>query len=431
MNITELYQCFLQCEGVSTDTRNITPNALFFALKGENFDGNQFAKQALEKGAKFVIMDNAKLVSDPSKMFVVPNALLALQQLARYHREELGLPIIALTGSNGKTTTKELITAILEKEYIVTATKGNLNNHIGVPLTLLSMTPKDDVAVIEMGANHKGEIAHLCEIINPDFGYITNFGKAHLEGFGSIEGVIKAKSELYDFLEDNKKKVFINLDDPIQDAKSITFSRYTFSNEQDADVRFDRYFSDPNAGVVFEQEVFTSNLTGLYNATNIAAAFCIASFFSIHPDVIQEAINEYIPKNNRSEWVKTKNSTILLDAYNANPSSMQLAIANFLELKTDQQKILILGDMFELGQHSDSEHLAIVQSLKNLKDTKVFFIGKHFYAQKSMGDVNHEFYADFKQFESDLESHTIDLDNKFILIKGSRAIALERTLDYI
>ena len=209
MNITELYQCFLQCEGViSTDTRNITPNCLFFALKGENFDANEFAKQALEKGARFVVMDNAKLASDPNKMIVVPNVLGALQQLAKYHRQQLGLPVIALTGSNGKTTTKELLTTVLSTKYKVASTKGNLNNHIGVPLTLLSITESHDLAIVEMGANHKQEIAFLCEIADPDYGYITNFGKAHLEGFGSIEGVIKAKSELYDYLEDGKKNCF-------------------------------------------------------------------------------------------------------------------------------------------------------------------------------------------------------------------------------
>lgn len=432
MNITELYQCFLQCEGViSTDTRNITPNCLFFALKGENFDANEFAKQALEKGARFVVMDNAKLASDPNKMIVVPNVLGALQQLAKYHRQQLGLPVIALTGSNGKTTTKELLTTVLSTKYKVASTKGNLNNHIGVPLTLLSITESHDLAIVEMGANHKQEIAFLCEIADPDYGYITNFGKAHLEGFGSIEGVIKAKSELYDYLEDGKKTAFVNLDDPIQDAKSITFSRFTFSLEQTADIRFDNYYSNPNAGVTYQGQNIDSNLTGLYNATNIAACFAIGKYFGVQTNLIKTAIEQYVPNNNRNQWVQVKDMQILLDAYNANPSSMKAAIDNFIALDSKEPKTLILGDMFELGQHSSQEHLQIIENLENLPHIHAIFIGEQFFAFQNKQVNNLEFYKDFDQFKLELPKISQLLHNHLILIKGSRALALERVIELI
>ncbi len=429
MNITDLYQCFLQCDGVSTDTRNITPNSLFFALKGENFDANQFAKQALEKGAAFVIMDDKKLATDPGKMIVVPNVLGALQQLAKYHRQQLGLPIIALTGSNGKTTTKELITKVLAKKYITKSTIGNLNNHIGVPLTLLSFDSSTDIGVVEIGANHKNEISFLCELIDPDFGYITNFGKAHLEGFGSIEGVIKAKSELYDYLEDNHKMAFINLDDPIQDAKSITFARYSFSENQAANIQFDNYFNNLNAGVTFKGVKINSHLTGLYNTTNIAAAVAIGSFFEVPLNHIKESIENYIPTNNRSQWIKKESTTILLDAYNANPSSMQAAVNNFIDISSDKEKVIILADMFELGQHSNQEHRAIIDSLKD-KELKTIFIGNEFYQHNQEANQYNSFYQTYEDFKNDSQQIQ-NLDNKTILIKGSRAMALERILELL
>ncbi|MHC5354602.1 UDP-N-acetylmuramoyl-tripeptide--D-alanyl-D-alanine ligase [Myroides sp. LJL115] len=430
MNITELYQCFLQCDGVSIDTRNITQNSLFFALKGENFDANKFAQQALDKGALFVIMDNKALATDPDKMIVVPNVLGALQQLAKYHRQQLGLPIIALTGSNGKTTTKELITAVLAQKYTTQSTLGNLNNHIGVPLTLLSLSSDTDLGVIEIGANHKNEISFLCELIDPDFGYITNFGKAHLEGFGDFQGVIKAKSELYDYLEDHHKMAFINLDDPIQDAKTITFPRYTFGQNQDASVVFENYCSLPNAQITYRNQKIDSNLTGIYNATNIAAAVAIGLFFDVALDSIKQAIEHYTPTNNRSQWVNIAKAKVLLDAYNANPSSMKAAIDNFIALDVQKNKVCILGDMYELGTYSNQEHLQIVEELNNQADISGIYIGKEFYKHKDKAKDNHHFFASFEDFEKD--QNLIDsLKNKTILVKGSRAMALERTLELL
>ncbi|WP_267740350.1 UDP-N-acetylmuramoyl-tripeptide--D-alanyl-D-alanine ligase [Myroides injenensis] len=432
MNITELYQCFLQCDGVSIDTRNIRPNSLFFALKGDNFDANEFAKEALEKGAAFVVMDNKKFVTDESKMLLVPNALGMLQQLAKYHRQQLGLPIIALTGSNGKTTTKELILATLSKKYNTKATEGNLNNHIGVPLTLLSFTEDTDIGIVEMGANHIEEIAFLCEITNPDFGYITNFGKAHLEGFGGFEGVIKAKSELYNYLEDNHKMAFVNLDDPRQDAKTLTFARYTFSIEdKDANVKFDAYSAQPDATVSYKNIDITSHLTGIYNSTNIAAAITIGIFFDVDIDDIKKAITNYSPTNNRSQWIDRNTTKILLDAYNANPSSMEVAIANFNQLSSPLSKIMILGDMFELGNESIKEHKKLVESIGETTAKNILFIGKEFYKHKNDANNKFLFFENFEEAKDYIEQHKSNFENSLLLIKGSRGMALERLVEVI
>ncbi|MEK6493953.1 UDP-N-acetylmuramoyl-tripeptide--D-alanyl-D-alanine ligase [Myroides odoratimimus] len=433
MDITEIYQCFLQCDGVSTDTRNIHPNSLFFALKGDNFDANEFAQDALNKGAAFVIMDNKKLITDPAKMLYVPDALGALQQLAKHHRQQLGLPIIALTGSNGKTTSKELIATVLSKKYKVTATKGNLNNHIGVPLTLLSLTEETDLGIIEMGANHKQEIAFLCELADPDFGYITNFGKAHLDGFGGFEGVIKAKSELYDYLEDNYKTAFVNLDDPRQDAKTMTFSRYTFGTDSSADIVIEQLEAQPNATVYYKGEVINSNLTGIYNATNIAAALTIGQFFNVDLSEIKEAIEHYVPTNNRSQWITKEDSMILLDAYNANPSSMDAVLTNFDQLNDQRDKVFVLGDMLELGKEGYKEHKDIVTRLSEVKNKTAYFIGREFFkASINVTQEDIHFFETFDLFKQHILDHSNEVfKNKLILIKGSRGIALERTLDLI
>ncbi|MCC9041489.1 UDP-N-acetylmuramoyl-tripeptide--D-alanyl-D-alanine ligase [Myroides sp. M-43] len=433
MDITELYQCFLQCDGVSTDTRSIQPNSLFFALKGDSFDANLFAQEALNNGAAYVVMDNKKLVTDPTKMLYVADSLGALQQLAKHHRQQLGLPIIALTGSNGKTTSKELIAAVLSKKYKIAATKGNLNNHIGVPLTLLSISEDTDLGIIEMGANHKQEIAMLCEIADPDFGYITNFGKAHLDGFGGFEGVIKAKSELYDYLEDNHKTAFVNIDDPRQDAKTITFNRFTFGSDDSADIVIDKLEAQPNATVYYKGESINSNLTGIYNATNIAAALTIGDFFNVELHDIKNAIEQYIPTNNRSQWIIKDQSMILLDAYNANPSSMDAVLTNFDHLKDDRDKVFILGDMLELGQEGLKEHKDIIERIDKVNNKTAYFIGKEF--AKAAINTNYKNIFYFESFDL-FKKHIQDVSNeaflnKLILIKGSRGIALERALELI
>ena len=433
MKIQELYSCFLEADGISIDTRNILPNSLFFALKGDNFDANEFAQEALNKGARYVIMDNPKLATDRDKMFLVPNTLVALQQLANYHRQQLGLPIIALTGSNGKTTTKELIKSVLSQKYNVKATQGNYNNHIGVPLTLLQFDDETDIGIVEMGANHLNEIALLCTIAQPDYGYITNFGKAHLEGFGGFEGVIKGKSELYDYLEDNHKMAFVNLDDPRQDAKTMTFSRYTFgSKDTDANVEIDVVPQVELATILIQNQRIVSHLTGEYNATNMAAAVAIGSYFGVSTTEANQAIQNYIPTNNRSQWIKKASFAILLDAYNANPSSMELSIANFNQLEVPTPKIYILGDMFELGTASEKEHQNIVKQVEETTHEQAFFLGKEFAKAKtasiSSKSVFYETLSDFLAQHTEIEKLLTD---RTALIKGSRGMALEKIISFL
>lgn len=428
METKELYSYFLQCTGIATDTRKITPGTLFFALKGDNFDANAFAQEALLKGAKYVVIDNPDYKTGDTTL-LVNNSLEALQDLARHHRNELGLPVIALTGSNGKTTTKELINAVLSKKYTTSATIGNLNNHIGVPLTLLSFTKNTEIGIVEMGANHQLEIEFLCSIAEPNFGYITNFGKAHLEGFGGYEGVIKGKSELYNYLIANTKTAFVNFDDPIQKEKTKDLSRYTFAvDDYNCDVRIETVEANPMVAVKYNGIDIKSHLIGIYNATNISAAIAIGTYFKVGDSKIQQAIEEYIPTNNRSQLLEKNSNKIILDAYNANPSSMKAAIENFLQLDTESGKLAILGDMFELGPESPAEHQKIVASLINEENIEICFVGKDFHAYKT--DTEHlHFYETYDAFKSVFAN--LKPTGKTILIKGSRGMALERTLDLI
>ena len=324
---------------------------MFFCLKGDKFDANTFAKEALEKGAAFVIIDDSDYYIN-EQTILVEDTLITLQELAQFHRLFLKLPIIALTGSNGKTTTKELINAVLSEKYKVKATIGNLNNHIGVPLTLLSFDKTTEIGIVEMGANHQKEIEFLCQIAQPDYGYITNFGKAHLEGFGGVEGVIKGKSEMYDYLRGNNKMVFVNVDDSIQNEKSTNIKRFSFSlNNSTADVKISTIEANPMVKIIFNNQTVQSHLIGIYNANNINAAITIGNYFKVSDELIKEAIENYIPENNRSQLILKNGNEIILDAYNANPSSMAAAIANFIQLEK-KNKIAILGDMFELGEES-------------------------------------------------------------------------------
>ncbi len=427
MRIEDIYQCFLQCESISTDTRKIEPNSLFIALKGDKFDANTFANEALNKGASFVILDDKKFFTDEDKMILVKDSLKTLQELANYHRNQLGLPIIALTGSNGKTTTKELINSVLSMKYNTKATIGNLNNHIGVPLTLLSFDEDTDIGIVEMGANHQKEIEMLCEIAQPDYGYITNFGKAHLEGFGGVEGVIKGKSELYNYLRNNNKTVFVNSDDPIQVDKSNNIKSYTFGTKKNSNINIQSIEANPMVKIQFNDELINSHLIGIYNANNINAAITIGKYFNIQDNDIKKAIENYQPNNNRSQLIEKKSNSIILDAYNANPSSMHAAITNFIQLDS-KEKIAILGDMFELGNESLSEHKKIVDMLGKQIQITTYFIGKDFYSNKIESTHLH-FIENFSDFEKYLKKEK--LENKTILIKGSRGMALEKTLDLL
>ena len=427
MNINTIHSLFLECTKVSTDTRKIEKDCLFVALKGDNFDANTFAKEALDKGAKFVIIDNNEYYIN-EKTILVNDSLETLQELAKFHRTYLGLPIIALTGSNGKTTTKELIHAVLSKKYNTIATIGNLNNHIGVPLTLLRFTKDTEIGIVEMGANHQKEIEFLCEIAQPDYGYITNFGKAHLEGFGGVEGVIKGKSEMYNFLQENNKMAFVNLDDAIQNEKTTQLKRFTFStSNKNTDVRIGHIEANPMVKINYNNLFIHSHLIGLYNANNINAAITIGNYFKVTDNLIKEAIENYIPENNRSQLIQKNGNEIVLDAYNANPSSMTAAIMNFIQLDK-ANKIAILGDMFELGNESLLEHKKVIELLENQSEIKTYFIGKDFYANKL--NSNHiTFFEDFNSFANFLRERKPT--NSLLLIKGSRGMALEKSLELL
>ena len=429
MKIEQIHTLFLSTSSVSIDTRKIEKNSFFVALKGENFNANTFAKEALEKGAKYVVIDEKDFYID-ERTILVDNCLETLQNLATFHRDYLKLPIIALTGSNGKTTTKELIFAVLSKKFKTKATVGNLNNHIGVPLTLLSFDKETEIGIVEMGANHQKEIAFLCELAKPDYGYITNFGKAHLEGFGGVEGVIKGKSELYDYLKVASKNVFVNIDDAIQNERTKSFvDRITFStNESNAFLYANSVQANPFVNLRINSMQYTSNLIGMYNATNMLAAIAIGNYFGVSSDDCKDAIANYIPENNRSQIVHKNSNEIILDAYNANPSSMEVALKNFIQLDRSN-KIVIIGDMFELGDESLKEHKTIVDFLSSQTSiSQCFFVGQDFYKNK-VDRINFEFYQTFESFKADFILRKTE--NNLLLIKGSRGMALERVMEFL
>lgn len=428
MNIKEIHNLFLKCKSLSIDTRKIEKDSTFFAIKGENFDANTFAQEALERGALFVIIDNPSYLID-ERTILVKNSLETLQELAKFHRQYLKIPIVALTGSNGKTTTKELINVVLAQKYRTKATVGNLNNHIGVPLTLLSFTRETEIGIVEMGANHKKEIEFLCSIAQPDYGYITNFGKAHLEGFGGVEGVIEGKSEMYKYLLENDKLAFVNLDDGIQIEKSKKIKSFTFGlNNSHSDINIISIEANPFVLIHYDDFFVKSNLIGLYNANNINAAVAIGKYFKVEKNDIKSAIENYTPTNNRSQLLKKESFEIILDAYNANPSSMAVAITNFLQLD-NPDKVMILGDMFELGTESMQEHKIIVDSLAKEQKSICYLIGKSFYENR-ISKENLHFFETFDNFSEYLKINK-PKESSIILIKGSRGMALERTLEFL
>ncbi|GLB52840.1 UDP-N-acetylmuramoyl-tripeptide--D-alanyl-D-alanine ligase [Neptunitalea chrysea] len=423
MDIANLYTLFLKSDGISTDTRKITPNCLFFALKGDNFNGNAYAAEALKQGALAAIIDESKH-HNTTETILVSDSLKTLQDLANYHRKQLGTKIISLTGSNGKTTTKELIKSVLETTYKTTATQGNLNNHIGVPLTLLSIQPETEFAVVEMGANHLKEIEFLCSIAEPDYGYITNFGKAHLEGFGSLEGVVKGKSELYNFLKKHSKTIFYNADDEKQSHILRDYSRkysYSLTNNK-SDITLTPLKNAENAALVYLNNKIHSHLTGSYNLPNIAAAITIGSILNITPENIKKGIETYIPSNNRSQILKANSNTIILDAYNANPTSITAALDNLKSMNTENT-VVILGDMFELGLESLKEHQHIVDYTKQLDLKNLITLGHNFYQTNS----THPKFTEYTALKEHINS--IKIENSTILIKGSRGMQMERLLE--
>jgi len=441
MDIKAIHAIFLRCnQKITTDTRKITEGSVYFALKGENFNGNNFATEALAKGCVYAVVDDLTQalatgeggiqVCDKEKYILVSDVLATLQQLANYHRAQLNIPVIAITGSNGKTTTKELVHAVLAKKFKVQYTKGNLNNHIGVPLTLLTITEEHEMAVIEMGANHQGEIEMLCKITEPNFGIITNIGKAHLEGFDGIEGVKKGKSELYKYLKEKNGTVFLHGDDEVLQDLAKENNKYTYGTKKLYDVV--GKFSESNLFVELAWKTrytapelknapfIKTKLVGVYNYYNALCAACVGIFFKIEDELIKEALIAYEPTNNRSQLYKTENNTLILDYYNANPSSMQVAIENFAAMPAEN-KMLVLGDMLELGQESVEEHKALIQLLqeKNLQD--YLLVGPIFSSlQKEKSFLTSQLAFEFLK--------TNPVKNKTILIKGSRGIALEEVV---
>ena len=423
IDIDHLYKCFLDSNGVSTDTRKLEPNQMFFALSGDNFNGNKFALSALEKGASYVVVDE-DINHHSDKVIKLDNTLEALQLLGEHHRKQLGTTVIGITGSNGKTTTKELINQVLSSQYNCHYTKGNLNNHIGVPLTLLQLESKHELAIIEMGANHIGEIKDLCQMSKPDYGLITNIGKAHLEGFGSIEGVKKGKSELYDYIKSNNGIIFYNGEDTVledsvdgyEEAYKYFPSGLVAMNQDSKLLSF-----------MWEEKEVMTHLAGQYNLFNIAAAIFIGRYFKVTDENIANSISEYIPSNNRSQIKLVNGVEYFLDAYNANPTSMKFSLDNFLNI-AGEPKILILGDMLELGNSSFEEHKAILSMIADKSFDAAYCIGAEFSRHAAMRTGNIKFYADISELKIYLEKNPIAQDSK-VLLKGSRGIGLEKILD--
>lgn len=427
MTIQELYTLYLQYPLICTDTRKIEKGCIFFALKGPNFNANTFAAEALQKGAAYVVIDEAAYHSGPQTI-LVDDVLICLQQLATYHRNQLNIPVIAIVGSNGKTTTKELITAVLNEHYKVHATPGNFNNHIGLPLTLLQLTKQHEIAVIEMGANHIGENELLCQIAQPSHGLITNNGKDHLEGFGSMEGVAQSNSELYYYLLKNNGMAFVNANDEwlmrmaLRLTKKITYAAHDEGRNAAADCV--AYATQLRPHIQFtignNKTIINANLSGDYNFDNIMAAIAIGLHFNVSMDEIKSGIEKYIPKNNRSEVIKKENNTIYLDAYNANPSSMEASLKNFAAMQIPQ-KVAILGDMFELGSYAAQEHANMIHICETLKLDQVLLVGKEFHRQNTN--------SSFLSFESTEEAaHYLEknpLKGASVFMKGSRGMKLE------
>jgi UDP-N-acetylmuramoyl-tripeptide--D-alanyl-D-alanine ligase len=427
MEIEKLYQAFLRSRKISTDTRKIEPDSIFFALKGPNFNANAFTDEALAKGATLAVIDDASFQRD-NKTFLVDDTLATLQELARHHRSQLKIPVIGLTGSNGKTTSKELLNAVLSKKLRTFATKGNLNNHIGVPLSVLSIDDSIEVAVIEMGANHVGEIALLCSIANPTHGFITNIGKAHIGTFGGFENIIRGKTELYQHLIEHQGIVFINSTDPILANMKWRFQSPILYPSSGDYIHVE--LIEGGAFVRYKNEAgseIQTQLTGAYNFSNIAAALCIGKYFGVNPALADQAIATYAPSNMRSQIVKKGSNTIILDAYNANPSSMEAAINNLASIKVEK-KVAILGDMFELEEESEKEHKQIGELLKLKKIDAVYLCGSLMKSAKNVYPQAHHFENKTLLAEA-LKANPIT--NATILVKASRGIGLETIVDYL
>ncbi|TXB65233.1 UDP-N-acetylmuramoyl-tripeptide--D-alanyl-D-alanine ligase [Vicingus serpentipes] len=423
MEIKELYKLFSNSSGICTDTRKIEKDCIFFALKGDNFNGNKFAQNAILNGASISIIDEKEFFIN-EKTILVDDVLSTLQKLANYHRKQLNIPFIGITGTNGKTTSKELINSVLSQHYNTAYTQGNLNNHIGVPLTILSIKKDCEIAIIEMGANHIGEINDLCKIAEPNYGIITNIGTAHIEGFGSKEGVIKTKNEMYNYISKNGRLIFCNNDDPLLQKISLSLNKYTYGKKE-ADCTSELLTETPNIKLKWNNQDVNSNLYGNYNFYNILLAICVGQYFKVPSKKIIKGIETYVSSNNRSQLIKLKDLEIYLDAYNANPSSMDVAINSFATTKKSN-KLMILGDMLELGKVSVDEHQNIINKAYELSIDTIF-VGEHFSNVKDK--YNFSYFKNSEDLIQHFDKKVINYSS--ILIKGSRGIRLEKVAEYL
>ena len=421
--IETIYQHYNKAHKVSTDSRKIEKDAIFFALKGENFDANDFALQVAEQGVASLVVADRKDLPKHERILIVDDTMKALQDLAAYHRQRSKATVLSITGTNGKTTTKELVSAVLAKKYNIIHTMGNLNNHIDVPLTLLSIQPDTEIAVVEMGANHPGEIDFLCIIADPEYGLITNIGKSHLEGFGSFEGVIKTKTELYRHIKAHGKAVFVNQGNPLLWEQSEGQNRITYGRHCAADAPVAPGTCNPYLSVVWRKHLIQTHLVGSYNFENVAAAIGVGQYFGVNENDIIEALEAYTPTNSRSQVIETQKNRVIMDAYNANPTSMRAALINFASI-CGENSLLILGDMRELGSASEEEHRNILGLMKELRFKEALLVGQNFCTYNENADwKTFEKVGDLCQY---LESHPIS--GKTILVKGSNSIQLGKVL---
>lgn len=425
MEISKLYEIFRKCTSITTDSRDCPAGSMFFALKGASFNGNAFAEKALDKGSAYAVIDEKEYALEVNdRIILVDNCLETMQQLANYHRRKIGTKIIGITGTNGKTTTKELITAVLSEKYNVLCTQGNLNNHIGVPKTLLRLTPEHDIAVVEMGANHPGEIKTLVNIVEPDYGIITNVGKAHLEGFGSFEGVIKTKGELYDYLRTNHGTVFIDGGNEhlVNISEGLTLVKYGTGNEDSLYIRGEVVSCAPLLKFKWKKtdgnwHETQTNLIGSYNICNMLAAACVGLFFGVTEQQVEHALENYKPENNRSQLDITPYNKLIVDTYNANPTSMAAALANFRDMEVSP-KMAILGDMRELGAASSEEHHKVTDFLKTAGIDNVWLVGEEF----GRTECNFRKFRNVEEVKEEIAIHRPE--GYYILIKGSNGTKL-------
>ena len=422
MNVIEsIYQHYPKRHLISTDSRSIEKDCVFVAIKGERFDGNDFAYKVASDGIAACVIADRNDLPHHERLFIVDDSISTLQQLAKLHRERINIPVIGITGTNGKTTTKELTAAVLSKKYNIIYTQGNYNNHIGVPLTLLQMRPDTEIAVVEMGANHINEIAQLCSIAQPDFGLITNIGKSHIEGFGSFEGVVKTKNELYEHIRNNGGKIFVNNDNTLLRELSKDLTCFSYGKDNNADIKAEVVSFNPYLTIRWNDNEIKTNLIGEYNFENVLAAISIGTYFNVDKTQIIKAIEDYYPTNNRSQYIKTDKNEIVMDAYNANPVSMSNAIRNFRRISSNNA-LLILGDMKELGKDSENEHSIIISLVKELGFNKVFLVGEELL--KADIDKSFSHFSDVDELISYINTH--EVKNHKILVKGSNSIHLEK-----